>query len=288
MRNTLTFQPAERKYAIGKSESAHCMLRSVAVGFDTLKKGQTVACPQPYLNTLAIEMTVSGSAWLCYADRQVKHRPRSLMLMLPGLEFQEVVEELWSSCWFVLWGPLADCFVKSMAHRSQAVLLKDIPADVHLSMLQACRLMLDQPPNWQWPWLSDLTRVLDYVQKNVSWAGQGPSSLLSRTDGIMERYFNAPISMAQIAEKLNMSLSSFSHQFRKESGSSPALAFRQKRIDKAKQLLIDGLTVTETSETMGFENPFHFSRVFKQIERISPSEFKQQANALSLRVDGNT
>ena len=53
------------------------------------------------------------------------------------------------------------------------------------------------------------------------------------------------------------------------------------RIDKAKQLLANGLSVTETGLQIGFENPFHFSRLFKNIEGISPSQFKQQTAKLT-------
>ena len=46
------------------------------------------------------------------------------------------------------------------------------------------------------------------------------------------------------------------------------------RIEKAKELLLqNGCSVSETSEQLGFENPYYFSRVFKKQEGVSPREF---------------
>lgn len=49
------------------------------------------------------------------------------------------------------------------------------------------------------------------------------------------------------------------------------------RIEKAAQLLTNStLTITEISETVGFEYPRHFSSLFKQIKGIPPSQYRQQ------------
>jgi YesN/AraC family two-component response regulator len=46
------------------------------------------------------------------------------------------------------------------------------------------------------------------------------------------------------------------------------------KIDKAKELIIEGnKKVKEVAYELGYANEFYFSRTFKRIEGISPSEF---------------
>jgi AraC-type DNA-binding domain-containing proteins len=46
------------------------------------------------------------------------------------------------------------------------------------------------------------------------------------------------------------------------------------KIDKAKELLIEGnKKVKEVAYELGYTNEFYFSRIFKRIEGLSPSEF---------------
>ena len=66
------------------------------------------------------------------------------------------------------------------------------------------------------------------------------------------------------------------HRFKQETGVAPGRAYRQMRIQLARQLLASGLNVKETSEHLGFDNPFHFSRLFRQIEGIPPQQFRRQ------------
>ena len=52
-----------------------------------------------------------------------------------------------------------------------------------------------------------------------------------------------------------------------------------KKIDKAKQLIRDGnMNFSEISDFFSFDNPQYFSRVFKKITGITPSEFKSSLN----------
>ena len=44
-------------------------------------------------------------------------------------------------------------------------------------------------------------------------------------------------------------------------------------INQAKSLLMSGHNVSETSQLLGFDYPQHFTRLFKRIVGVSPSEF---------------
>ena len=97
----MTIAPAECQYVIKKADPAYGMLKSIAVGFDCVQPGTKVKCPKPFLNTLAIEMTISGKAVLHYKNHKVESKSGSLMLMLPELKFYELVgHKPWQVCWY--------------------------------------------------------------------------------------------------------------------------------------------------------------------------------------------
>ena len=50
------------------------------------------------------------------------------------------------------------------------------------------------------------------------------------------------------------------------------------RMDRAKQLLLAGeLSVAQVADAVGFADPYHFSRVFRQHEGMPPTEYRAQA-----------
>ena len=44
-------------------------------------------------------------------------------------------------------------------------------------------------------------------------------------------------------------------------------------INQAKSLLMQGHNINETSSLLGFDFPHHFTRLFKRITGLTPSEF---------------
>ena len=61
---------------------------------------------------------------------------------------------------------------------------------------------------------------------------------------------------------------------------TPLQFIEQQRIDRARQLLEHtGHTIATVAHQVGFDNPFYFSRRFKQATGMSPSDFRRQSMA---------
>jgi len=60
-------------------------------------------------------------------------------------------------------------------------------------------------------------------------------------------------------------------------GQTPKQYLTDKRIEKAKELLNKGTTVTETCFDIGFESPSSFSTLFKSRVGLTPTEFQKRA-----------
>jgi AraC-like DNA-binding protein len=83
------------------------------------------------------------------------------------------------------------------------------------------------------------------------------------------------IDVDALSKYVNYSRSYFSRMFSRKTGLSIPQYINKMRVEKAKELLKKtDLTVLEVSKTVGFEDQFYFSKVFKQHEGISPFLFR--------------
>ncbi|MGB5428675.1 helix-turn-helix domain-containing protein [Eudoraea sp.] len=64
--------------------------------------------------------------------------------------------------------------------------------------------------------------------------------------------------------------------FKKYYGLTPRQYLMDKRIEKSKENLINGMTITETCFAVGFESLGSFSTLFKTKTGKSPSEFQKE------------
>lgn len=90
---------------------------------------------------------------------------------------------------------------------------------------------------------------------------------------VVEENYTSPISLDELAYLSGRSLSSFKRDFQDIYGESPARWIREKRLAKAREMLrSSSLSVADVAYSLGFENPTHFSRIFKQQYGYAPSQ----------------
>ena len=90
---------------------------------------------------------------------------------------------------------------------------------------------------------------------------------------VVEENYTSPISLDELAYLSGRSLSSFKREFQNIYGEPPARWIREKRLSKAQQMLrSSSLSVADVAYSLGFENPTHFSRIFKQQYGYAPSQ----------------
>lgn len=89
---------------------------------------------------------------------------------------------------------------------------------------------------------------------------------------IRNHYSN--ISLADVAAAVNLNPTYFSNCFKKATGQSYSTYLNKIRIEKSKQLLIEGDSIAEIAQQVGFSDQSYFTNVFKKIEGISPNRWK--------------
>ena len=91
----------------------------------------------------------------------------------------------------------------------------------------------------------------------------------------MNENYHREYSVENYAKMCNLSISQFIRNFKKQTMYSPAKYIEKIRIAKAKELLCSSnLSIAEISSIVGYKDPYYFSKVFKKVASITPSEFR--------------
>ncbi|HLL88337.1 MAG TPA: helix-turn-helix transcriptional regulator, partial [Tepidisphaeraceae bacterium] len=70
--------------------------------------------------------------------------------------------------------------------------------------------------------------------------------------------------------------SRFTALFRAHTGTSPMGYVRKVRVDHARRLLADvDLSIKEVAARVGFDDAFHFSKVFRAVDGLAPTRYRE-------------
>lgn len=99
------------------------------------------------------------------------------------------------------------------------------------------------------------------------------------TDYIYNHLSDAELSVQQLAEHINISRTQLYLNIKRLTGQTPSMFVLNIKMKQAKKLMLTtGMTSADISNKLGYCNPNHFSRQFKDFYGISPSEFRKQQN----------
>lgn len=121
--------------------------------------------------------------------------------------------------------------------------------------------------------LAEILGLADLCQRsqNISYSSRDKAN---QAVHFMAVHYAEKLTLASLAGKAGLSPSHFSAVFRTVTGKSPIDYLIHLRIFKAKQLLSDGMRVTDVAEAVGFSDIYYFSSVFRRLEGVSPSRFR--------------
>ena len=131
--------------------------------------------------------------------------------------------------------------------------------------------------------------LLELIGKTLTWcdaAGDradrrtGPAADgQSRMGSVMQwidEHLDEPITAETLAAVASLSVGHFGVLFRRHTRLTPTTYVRQRRVDRAKLLLATSdQSVAEIAAAVGFDDAFHFSRVFSRLEGQAPSAYRR-------------
>ena len=116
--------------------------------------------------------------------------------------------------------------------------------------------------------------------RQLSEEDKGGNDLLKRFHNLLRTYFreNRQLShglptVSYCASELAYSSRYFGDLIHKATGGTAIGYIHNYVINQAKSLLMNGHNINETSRLLGFDFPHHFTRLFKRITGLTPSEF---------------
>lgn len=237
---------------------------------------------------------------LTYGTVQYNMPQHTLMCVAPGqiggkTDTGEIIQ---ASGWALLFAPelLHRTFLGRQMIRyrffsynvSEPLLMTDEERQVMVNCLEHIRAELHAhcDEEHQLPivasWLSLLLEsCLRFYSRQFKSQSTGEHGLLHRLEEVLTAYYchgrqlqDGLPTVRYCASQLCLSAGYFGDLIREATGSTAIHYIHQFIINRANELLRSGKSVSETAYESGFQNPAHFSRLYKQICGIPPSAFR--------------
>ncbi|WFR57866.1 response regulator [Anaerocolumna sp. AGMB13025] len=129
----------------------------------------------------------------------------------------------------------------------------------------------DEIRSWWLKKITDITKHMANRKKAQS------ENIVSKAIRYIEENYRKDISLDDVSREVNINPYYFSKRFKEETGVNFIDYLTGIRINKAKELLEDpALSIKEICTMSGYSDPNYFSRIFKKIENITPSDYREK------------
>jgi AraC-like DNA-binding protein len=112
------------------------------------------------------------------------------------------------------------------------------------------------------------------VQRGATPADDPNAQRIARARQRIDEQWNRPLDMQELAAAVGLSYRHFRRLFLQFTGLPPNQYLLNLRINRAKRLLEESLTIEQVALRSGFTDPYYFSRVFKQKTGITPAKWR--------------
>lgn len=134
----------------------------------------------------------------------------------------------------------------------------------------------DKLPDYEFRAKTLLQQLLLTISENLNKQSQNFAASLKVEKIIeyMHQHLNVKVTLPELSNLVQMTPFYLSRTFKETTGYTVIEYFNKLKIDKAKELLIEGnKKIKEVAQELGFVDEFYFSRTFKKVEGMNPSEF---------------
>jgi len=113
------------------------------------------------------------------------------------------------------------------------------------------------------------------IEATVRYAAEhSPETIIKQVEDFIRRHYSENLKLETIADLFNYNSSYLGKLFKTHTGEYFNTYLDKVRIEKAKELLAQGLKVHQAAERVGYSSVDYFHTKFKKYEGVSPSAFK--------------
>lgn len=125
----------------------------------------------------------------------------------------------------------------------------------------------------------------DRQEKNVFYLERyDKTAMVNNILAFINENYMKPVSLAKISENTYLSPIYVSRVFKEATGESPISYLIRVRLSKACELLARNASVREIARQVGYEDAYHFSKLFKKYYEVSPMAYRKMKEKPVFRV----
>ncbi|WP_310830680.1 response regulator [Paenibacillus pedocola] len=122
-----------------------------------------------------------------------------------------------------------------------------------------------------------LEKLVDPKLFQIDPDGSGMGEPVREAIAYVEQHLHEQLTMAEVAARIHLNASYFSVLFKEQAGVPFSEYLSRLRIQRAKEMLLQSrLSIGEIGERVGYKTDKYFIKVFKSLEGISPSRYRNQ------------
>ena len=123
--------------------------------------------------------------------------------------------------------------------------------------------------------LSDLLHYLIPLSGDLDISDKLPMQHLQEIKQIYHLNLEHPPSVRTLAQQYNICPETLIRQFKKQTGMSPNAYLNNVRVEKAKELLKEGQSISEVAYCLGFADQSHFQKIFTHYTAATPGQYRR-------------
>lgn len=215
-------------------------------------------------------------------DQRSVVEPGGLILLPRGVAHRYFADanDPWTLYWVHFAGELSDQFLHQLAFPPQTAYLK---LGIHPKIISDFNSLLDvRQTGYQLPALlhaaNQLRQLMSYLAlltPRTLRQGEHPLDL-DKIHGLMQERLHDDLNLDTLAAAVGLSKFHFSKKYKTLTGHSPIQHFIHLKMEQACYLLdISDQAVGLISQQLGYEDPHYFSRLFKKVMGVNPSEYRE-------------
>ncbi len=127
--------------------------------------------------------------------------------------------------------------------------------------------------------MREIAQIDQCEQKGCNFESYNKSYAVNRIINYLNENYEHKISLEQIAHNMYLSPVYISKIFKEETGESPINYLIKIRLEKAKDILLNSNSgsIKSIANQVGYDDVYHFSKLFKKYYGISPLYYKKRA-----------